>query len=175
MKCWLILLISALGIGGFSANIHAEVFKVVDENGNVTYSDVPPEDGADPAELPDVHYQPATLPTVKLVPDADDGLDQAPVSPVRILLSSPSNEDVITPDISSISVSGSLNRGLQETEQTQLIVNGSVYGQPGKGLVWNVGNLIRGEYRLQLQVLENGRVTAQSSSVRVYVQRTIAR
>ena len=37
-----------------SGALAAQVYKVVDENGNVTYTDQPPEDGSPPMELPEI-------------------------------------------------------------------------------------------------------------------------
>lgn len=37
-----------------SGTLAAQVYKVVDENGNVTYTDQPPEDGSAPMDLPEI-------------------------------------------------------------------------------------------------------------------------
>ena len=34
--------------------LFADIYRVVDENGNVTYTDQPPQDGAQPMDLPDL-------------------------------------------------------------------------------------------------------------------------
>lgn len=37
-----------------ASQLDAQVYKIVDENGNITYTDEPPEPGAEPMELPEI-------------------------------------------------------------------------------------------------------------------------
>ena len=64
------------------SELSAQVYKVVDENGNVTYTDEPPEPGAEPMTLPEISVietdyadQPAPLSS------SDDSSSDGPKSP----------------------------------------------------------------------------------------------
>ena len=54
------IFILATLITTLSASVNAEIYKVVDAEGNVIYTDTPPESGAEPEDLPDILIQPAT-------------------------------------------------------------------------------------------------------------------
>jgi len=49
----------------------AQVYKIVDENGHVTYTDQAPEDGAAPMELPDISVVDTDYPDESVIPSTD--------------------------------------------------------------------------------------------------------
>ena len=164
---------------GFSLSLQVlseDIYKTVDENGNVQYSDQAPDSDqapagkTEPVELPDINLQPAVVPRVRLSPPPVAGLE-----PIQTCISSPNNEHVVNPGEQSFSVSGGVSRTLLENEYAQLLVNGSVYGGDSKDLNWAVGSLIRGEYQLQVQIVAEGAVRSTSDTRVVYVQRAFAR
>lgn len=147
-----------------------EIYKSVDEDGNVVYSDAPPADNAAPVALPDLNVQPSVTPRVRLSPD-----DENAVVPISVEISHPQNETVVNPGALSFAVTAITNRALLENETAQLLVNGTVTGEPRKSLNWSVGNLIRGEYQVQVQVMSAGQVQTTSNTVKVFVQRAFIR
>ena len=55
MRKGLIIVVGvALTVCAASGPLAAQVYKIVDENGNVTYTDQPPPDGTPPMELPEI-------------------------------------------------------------------------------------------------------------------------
>lgn len=147
-----------------------EIYKTVDENGNIQYSDSPPAKDAPPIALPDINIQPAATPKVRVSPIEPEG----PI-PIQVWISSPVNDDVINRGALSFTITGDANRGLEENETTRLLVNGEVYGGQSRALQWSVSQLIRGEYQVQIQVLADGAIVASSAPVKVHVQRAFAR
>jgi hypothetical protein len=147
-----------------------EIYQSVDEQGNIVYSDSPPETGAEPISLPNLNIEPAVVPRVRLSPAASEGPE-----PIEIWISSPDNEGVINPGALSFSVAGATSRNLAENEYAQLLVNGSPHGDKRKNLNWSVGNLFRGEYLLQLQIFRSDKILVSSAVTKIYVQRAFVR
>lgn len=160
----------ALGIGISFPVFGDEIYKTVDEDGNVVYSDQVPSEKTEPVELPEINVQPAVVPRVRLSPPPAVG-----PGAIQAWIDSPANEHVVNPGEQSFSVSGGISRELVEDEYAQLLINGSVYGGDSKNLNWEIGSLVRGEYQLQVQIIAQGEVRSVSDTRVVYVQRAFVR
>ncbi len=148
----------------------AEVYKIVDEFGNVTYTDSPPE-GAEVEEvvLPELITQPAI--PVPQREESGDPLEFVPASQIQIQMVTPINQTVIPPGQMTIPVEVSLTRPLEENEVVQILLNGTLKAV-SPSTVFMLDDLIRGEHTLQARVVDQGRtVKAQSQVITVYVQR----
>lgn len=161
----------AIGLASvlFASHTYANgVYKTVDENGRVTYSDTPTGKKIDPVDLPQVNTQPAVTPQPYLPPAPKQ--DQQ--AQYRVSISSPANETQVLPGQRDISVAADISPQLGEGYSAQLYMNGQPYGgaQPSSSFV--ISNIIRGEHRLSVAVLNPaGRVVARSAPVTVYVIR----
>jgi len=163
-------IILALGLGMSFQALSEDIYKTVDENGNVQYSDQIPPEKTEPIDLPIINVQPAVVPRVRLSPPPVED-----PTAIQAWISSPDNEHVVNPGELSFSVSAGISRDLLEGEYTQLLINGSVYGEDSKNLSWVIDSLTRGEYLLQVQIVAEGAVSAASDSRVVYVQRAFVR
>ena len=144
----------------------AEIYKYVDENGNLVYSDSPPVEGAEPAQLPDIIIQPSTA-----IPEQTIGEEQQTNAEISVSISSPVPDTVVTAGQQSFNVGASSSRSLEDGEKARLLVNGNVHTE-GKSLNWTVGNLIRGEYNIQVQIVDKqNNVIADSGATKIYVRR----
>lgn len=167
----LALFTTASALMALSAIANSQVYKYVDEEGNIVYSDSPPieEPTMEPAELPEVIYQPAVDIPV------DNHRHYPAAMDIEVDITSPANESTVPGSVSSFSVAGSTSRRLNAGETAQLMVNGTVHSQ-GASLGWSITDLVRGEYNLSIQILDDKQaVIAQSATTLVYVQRNIAR
>lgn len=148
----------------------SQVYKYIDKNGNVIYSDTPPEEQKDlaPAELPDLIIQPA----VKVAPRAPETSSQTDATEIETSIIQPANESTITPGQMSFTVAAEVTRPLARGETAVLLVNGEEFGRSSNSLSWTIDNLIRGEMRLQVRIInrENA-LLAESETLRVFVQR----
>lgn len=156
-----------------SPSLLGQVYKYIDENGNLVYSDTPPPNKQDmqPAELPDIIVQPSVK-----VPERSVDTDPQ-TRDIDISISSPTEGATILATASSFNVSATVSKKLFPHESVRLLVNGTPHASSTtKALNWRVTDLIRGEYLLSAEVLdENQKVIASSSTVTVFVKRTIAR
>lgn len=148
----------------------SQVYKYVDKNGNVIYSDTPPEEQKDlaPAELPDLIIQPA----VEVAPRAPETTSQTDATEIETSIIQPANESTITPGQMSFTVTAEVSRPLARGETAVLMVNGEEFGRSSNNLSWTIDNLIRGEMGLQVRIInrENA-LLAESETLRVFVQR----
>lgn len=163
-------LASLLAAGTSYAN---GVYKTVDENGRITYSDTPTGKKIDPVDLPQVNTQPAVTPQPYLPPTTPKKDQQAQY---RVSITSPANETQVLPGQRDLSVAADISPELGEGFSAQLYMNGQPYGgaQPSSSFV--ISNIYRGEHRLSVAVLNpSGRVIARSAPVTVYVIRPSGR
>lgn len=167
------LLASCLALCLFvlSAGSISQVYKFVDEHGNVTYSDTPPADKQDmePAELPEIFYQPGV--EIPEKPLETETLARN----IKVSITSPVDGATILGSNPNFRASASTSERLISGDTARLIVNG-VPQSNGQALSWTVTDLIRGDYHLSVEIVDKDqKIIGQSEPVLVYVQRNIAR
>ena len=164
MRLWIIIFWSLASVA------NAQVYKTVDADGNVSYTDSPPSKNAEQVDLPNIIVAPATQPKARIKPK-----QYADLIPPQISLASPANGSTILGSAETIPVRGSVSRVLNDDEFLQLVVNSRPYGPQTKTASWQVGDLIRGQYTLQFRVVKEGKTQASSNISTVQVHRYIAR
>jgi hypothetical protein len=106
-----------------SAVCFAEVYKTVDKDGNVKYSDSPPDEQAQTVKLPELN----TLP-----PDEQGQVYQSTAQPnnefveYQVEIISPRNEVVIPPGQRDLAVAVSINPGLQGDHLITYYIDGEL-------------------------------------------------
>lgn len=149
----------------------APVYRHVDANGNVVYSDEPgqgsridlkPITVVDPAEV-ESRSRPAQSTTTS--PSAVD-YD-------RFAITSPSNGETLpTGQGGNVQVQLAIEPELQPGDRVQLRVDGAVSQSPMHTSVFALSQLERGEHRIQAELLDTqGRVRLSTPAITLYVQR----
>lgn len=149
----------------------AEVYRVVDEDGTVQYTDNPPagDPTVESVDLPTINTQPA-LKIPRTVTKKDAQEEHSGYQNVSI--SVPAQGTTIPPGQESIPVQISLTPQLKDGDAIQLMFNGQPYVAASSSTSYNIGSLIRGEHSIQAQIIDsNGDVVAQSGTTTVYVKR----
>jgi hypothetical protein len=149
----------------------AEVYRVVDENGTVQYTDNPPSDDptVEPVELPTINTQPGLQP-VKTFTKQEAKEEDTGYQSIRI--STPAQGTTTPPGQESIPVQVSLAPQLKDGDAIQLMFNGKLYVPASSSTSYNIGSLIRGEHKIQAQIIDSkGNVIARSGTTTVYVKR----
>lgn len=148
---------------------NAEVYKVMDADGNVTFTDNPPANDptTEAVDLPEINTQPA-LP----VPARGKAKEEEQQGYQEITIVSPAHDSTIPPGHQEVGVSVSLTPELQPGHQIQLIFNGQPYGSPTPTTSFSILSLIRGEHSIQVQVLDSElNVVGTSSTNTIHVKR----
>ncbi len=145
-----------------------KVYKHVDEDGTVHYSDSPKDPSDEALELP---------PANTLAPPSDQDIRfykrQSPEARpnYQLQLTSPVHDSTITPGQQSVSVSGNLTPKPEQSVSYELLFDGQVYGQGGSPS-FTVTPLYRGTHTLQLRAIDpSGKTLATSQSVSIHVIR----
>ncbi len=160
-----------LVIGSLFASMAAQatIYKWVDENGQVHYSDKPQRD----AET--VEFEPSKISTITLVaPKANDAAsgDDAEIPDYEIELVSPEDDATVRNNSGQIALSLSLTPELLPDHRIELLVDGEVTRTVGGTGEFSLDNLDRGEHALQARVIDkNGKVLASSNERRVFLHR----
>lgn len=158
-----ILLISALAVA--SGAFAQQIYKVVDEHGNVTYTDQKPSSDAEPMNLPELTSLggDSAPPVVAEEPETERSEGMA----FRIRSPSP-NADVISED-GSLTVELDSNVPIPSSAQVVLYIDG-IAQEPTMGSRIVVEGIDAGEHSLRAELqTESGRMLAISEEIYVRV------
>lgn len=158
----LLLIISAPAI--------AEIYKYTDAQGNTVFTNQPPEGiSAERVELPPantVTIQPSAAPPP--LPTSDPA-GQAPYQ--RLTVAGVPDEAALRANNGTFVVSAELAPPLQRGHQLRFLLDGIPQAAPGNATSLQLNNVERGEHRLEVEVLRNGRVIQRSEPAVFTVQR----
>lgn len=146
------------------------VYRVVDEQGRVTYTDSPPANStSEPIKLSPINTQPAAI-----VPPAQKKAEQpadAPYSVSRI--TQPAQDTTVPPGQLDVIVQIELEPRLQPGHLVKLYHNGQLYGAPTSASAFSLTSLIRGKHQIQAEVVDaDGNIKATTQTVVFHVKRT---
>ena len=153
-------------------NIHAELYKKVDEQGNITYSDVP-SGAAKPVQppglstygTPNQHKQ-----TTKKPPDATK---PATTNYTALAIASPANDEALRDNSGTVTVKISLTPALDTKSGHKLALlldqKSAAVAQTSEVALTDVE---RGEHTLKVQVTDpNGRILKESAEINFQLHR----
>ncbi|MDE1461715.1 DUF4124 domain-containing protein [Spartinivicinus poritis] len=143
---------------------HAEIYKTVDNEGNVNFTDAP---GDKPAEQ--VKLKPSTIisPPTIVPPDPQGPSKEDTFSYSSLTIKKPVNGDTIALN-GDVTVLAVISPRLRPADRLQLVVDGKAHGNKQKGLRFKVKNLERGPHTLGVQALNSKGKVLNTASVTVY-------
>lgn len=171
---WSLLLMAAPISGAV-----ADVYKTVDKDGNVVYTDQPPEPGARPMELPGLSvvefYRP---PSAAAGAEADAEGEQEEVTDIRELrkgyrdfrITSPQPEEHITGTENRLTISWDSRYALQPGMTVQLFLDGEPLPPTRSGTVV-VEEVYRGEHIVSGKIVDSRNRTVADASPVVFFMR----
>ncbi|MFK7731136.1 MAG: DUF4124 domain-containing protein [Pseudomonadales bacterium] len=164
------LLIPLLGLL-LSQSTLAEIYKTVDKDGNVVYTDQAPhgDKKTEKVKLKPSNSVPAIqTPAIKLSPEDPD----KPFKYKTLRIVSPENDGAIEHGPGNFSVTAKILPQLRNSDRIQLFIDGKPHGKPGKSTSWALKNVFRGTHMLQVKVLSlNGKTLKKSKKSSVHVFR----
>lgn len=162
---WLLIVSVAAGAAG--------LYKIVDEKGNVTYTDQPPADSkTDEVKLKPINSVPAVRPTKKISPETSVEFSGYSVASVA----SPRPDQIVSNEQLNLVVQLTLEPQLQEGHLVQFIYDGSPRGTPVAATSYAIGDLYRGAHSVSAQVIDaTGAVLIAAPPVTFHVQRQFVR
>ena len=151
----------------------AQVYKVVDKDGNVTFTDQAPVDGSKPIELAPISV--IETPVYETKPVVKEGEEEIPLGQLRrnyrdfAIISPMQEESVWRPD-GPIPVTWSVGNALQQGMQVTIYLDGSRYTSTTQSMV-AINGLDRGEHTLKAEIRdEKNRVISTAETVTFFVR-----
>jgi hypothetical protein len=151
----------------------AQIYRTVDEQGNVVFSDQPPPAGAEgeQVELQPLNTTPPPEPPPEPAPGPEEEEEPA-AAEYGVAITAPPNETTIPMGPGNFSVSGVVRPSLGEGHRLQLYMDGTPWGEPQTASSWSLTNVFRGAHDITIAVVDSeGKQLAASDPVRVYVLR----
>jgi Domain of unknown function (DUF4124) len=151
--------------------LHAQIYQTIDEDGNVSYTDKPPQgQKSEQVKLPTTNTAPAIKPTAPTSTKKDDK-DKSPTD-YSISISSPGNDAQIPTGQRDVSVNLSLSPALHKDHKVQLMVNGAPFGDSFSGTAGTLKEIYRGSHQISAAVIDGkGKTISVSDTVTIHVQR----
>lgn len=162
MKKWLFLLFCL-----FLSPASADVYKWVDNDGNIHYSDQSPEEGAEPVELPKgVYYTPPPLPDGAEEGSEEEAASQpGPVAYGELVITRPAMNEVIRSNEGIVTVEYTIEPDLVPGDEFKIILDGLKHKDGVKGTSITLNDINPGSHTLKVQVLRGGVAVETSKSV----------
>jgi hypothetical protein len=167
----------------FSLPVFAEVYKVVDNNGNITYTDQPqPDAKLVPLvnKMPRVQPEPIGKPEPAANPDAE-GTQEAQQTPAfagytQAYILSPAHDQIIPNQQRNVIIQLGLQPQLQPGHRVQFLSNGQPLGAPIGATAYQLEDLERGSYQIGAQIRSaEGKILLSLKPISIHVQRHFRR
>ena len=170
MRAWLLILLSTAGLA-----TAAEVYRWVDETGQVHFSDRPQE-GAERVELaePTTIAPPAARPARRSARREDEQEQQQPFQYETLAITKPAQEEVFWNIEGQLDVSLQVQPRLQRGHELRLFLDGQPVRSLRPGVTQaRLSDVFRGVHVLRAEIRDqNGEVLIESAPVTIMVQQT---
>ncbi|HEY5647123.1 MAG TPA: DUF4124 domain-containing protein [Pseudomonadales bacterium] len=145
----------------------SRIYRTVDEQGNVVFTDVPPREGEESAQI--VIEAPNSFDAREATPQTDAWIVEptddaaAPAFSYETLsIVSPPNDEAVRENAGNVSIVADVNPGLQYGHVMRLLMDGAVV-QEGRQTTFALANVDRGTHVIGLEIIdEQGQVVARS-------------
>ncbi|MCL1075717.1 DUF4124 domain-containing protein [Shewanella dokdonensis] len=164
MRTWLVILCL------WSVAAQATVYKWVDKDGNIHYSDQPHAD-AQQVQLRENTSNQVSMPPVKPISVANDSEETTEQKTrYQVSIVSPHHEETIRDNAGDFTVTGEVQPQLASGHYLQLYIDGVATTDAQASALFSLKDIDRGEHQLQLKVVQqNGKVLASSSEITIFL------
>ena len=149
-----------------AANTSAAVYKWVQPDGSVVYSDRAPDENAAPAELPalqEIKMPPPPPPSTPSASSNGPSAQTARQAYTNLAITAPADNSAFHNNAGQITVKLALAPGLQQGDSIVILLDGKEVGQ-GTSTALSLSNVDRGTHTLQASVKNADGTTMISSS-----------
>ena len=149
------------------------VYKVTDENGNVTFTDTPPLDSQATVEEHSIHAPNSAQPVLS-TPEIAQPEESENSIRFETSIVSPTDNATIPMGPGNFSVQVALSPRLGAGETLLLLLDDEPVGSPQRMPNWQLTNVYRGEHRLRVLRIDNEGAQLDASDINtVFVMRPI--
>jgi len=168
----LILAVLALSV---TASAAAAVYKWVQPDGSVMYSDRAPVENAAPTDLPaiqEIKMPPPPPPSTDTTADNNQSQQTQNVEYTKMTIAEPADNSTFRSNGGQVNVKLELEPALQEGDSVAIILDGKEIGQ-GKSTTLSLSNIDRGSHTLQAVVKNaQGSTMISATPITFTLQRT---
>jgi len=160
-----------------SSTVLAQMYKWVDKEGNISYSDQPPYKGAEQLDAPALSTMPATTAPKKSPATADtpeDETDKEVTSYSRLTITSPANDASIRENTGNVSVSFSITPALDSNNghYFSISMDGKVVKNKITSTSASLSNVDRGTHKVRISVKDkSGKTLLKSKTITFHLLR----
>ncbi len=152
---------------------YATVYKWVDKEGKVHYSDTPIEN-AQAVEFKSNTQNNIKLPPPVVLPKHSQSQTQTKQEGYQLNIISPAEEETLRDNNGNITLSVNISPDLANSHQLLLLMDGKVIGPPQRSSIFHLENIDRGEHIFKVQVItQNGKQLALTPPRTVFLHRAI--
>lgn len=159
-----------------SALSQTKVYRAVDKDGNVTYSDkaTPGSTVVEVAPVQTVSSQPST--SKALGGNAQSGVPAVPAVYNEFSLVSPEHDKSIRSNSGAVTIGVRIDPELRDGDRIRVLIDAKPFGEPSRLTVHTLTNIDRGTHRIEAQVIDgDGKVLASAGPVTFHLLRTVAK
>lgn len=147
----------------------AEIYKTVDENGNVIFTDNPHGEKVEEVELPPVNTQPRYT---SGKPKKSKKFTYKAPTKYDISITSPADQTQVLSGQRDLTVIARIAPKLFPGHKIQVLLNGTPFGPSSTKAQITLKEIYRGAHQIQAAVVnDKGKVISRSNAVTVYVRR----
>jgi len=151
------------------------MYKWVDKEGNISYSDQPPYKGAEQLDTPALSTMPATAAAKKSAPAADEEAEEQ-TSYTDLKITSPQDDMTVRNNSGNFSIAISIKPALNTSQKhyLSLSMDGKVIKDKLSSTSVSLTNIDRGTHKLSVSVKnKEGKSLRKSKSITVHMHRQI--
>lgn len=174
------LLLACIAILISPSELRADpIYRVVDEQGRVTYTDSPPANNkTEELKLPPINTQPATLiPKPRAKRDNQAQTQQTTNLPYQLSRIVQPEQDATVPiGQLDVVIQIALQPRLQQGDRVMLYHNEKLQGKAVAATSFSLSDLVRGQHTVRAEIIDsNDRIKAQTQTVTFHVKRYFPR
>ena len=157
----------------FTGLAEAQIYKSVDANGVVTFSDTPPNDAQTQVEKIQTPARVNGMQEIPITPIEAEQRDTGEGNAERTVgIISPVDNTMIPMGAGIFDVVVDITPALGNGDSIELYLDEENMGEPGAALTWTLTYVTRGAHKLQAKwVAEDGSIVATSETITVFVLR----
>lgn len=165
---WLLLTISLVT----TALCSAQIYKTVDKNGNISFSDSPPAESTSNTEELELEHTNSSAGVKAVEKKSKQRQQQENTQDYKISLSQPANQANITAEQRDLTIQAKVTP--EPSKDHQIIINLDGESIPaGKSGSVTIQNIGRGEHKIYARLLKNGKFVSSTKTITVYVFRPV--
>lgn len=152
---------------------NADVYKWIDSQGNVHFSDTP-HPGAKKMDIPDAQGYSTPQPNAETPPQSEEKKSDTSESQTytRLSIVQPENKATIRNNQGYLVVSVELDPELKPGDKLQILFDGALIGEPQTALLFQLNGIFRGSHTIAVQAIDaKGNVLITSEPITIFMHR----